>query len=142
MTSHDFSSIKSPPKFDGLNYSIQEVKMTLFLKSLEFRVAKVVTKKLIEPHDNEDIWSEATAKNYETNAEAQYALTQALNDDNLSRVVYCKSIFEVWNDLIITHEGTSQVKRSKTNFLCSQYENFYMLTIRLLMKFLLSLLNY
>ena len=28
---------------------------------------------------------------------------------------------------VITHEGTSQVKKSKINFLHSQYENFYML---------------
>jgi len=34
MASHDFSSIKSPPKFDGLNFSISKVKMNLFLKSL------------------------------------------------------------------------------------------------------------
>ena len=32
----------------------------------------------------------------------------------------------MWNDLIITHEGTSQVKRSKIDLLHSQYENFYM----------------
>jgi len=29
--------------------------------------------------------------------------------------------------LIITHKGTSQVKRSKIDLLRSQYENFYML---------------
>ena len=31
------------------------------------------------------------------------------------------------DDLIVTHEGTSQVKRSKIDLLCFQYENFYML---------------
>ena len=31
-----------------------------------------------------------------------------------------------WNDVIITHEGTSQVKRSKIDLLHSQYKNFYM----------------
>ena len=50
-----------------------------------------------------------------------------MNDDDLSHVINCKSTYEVWNDLIITHEGTSQVKRSKIDLLCSQYENFYML---------------
>jgi len=49
-----------------------------------------------------------------------------LNDDNLSRVINCKSTYEVWNDLIITHDDTSQVKRSKIDLLCSQYEIFYM----------------
>ena len=98
--------------------------MNLFLKSLEVRVAKAITKKLIELHGDEDTWSEATAKDYEANAKVQYALIQALNDDDLSRVINCKSTYEVWNDLINTHEGTSQVKRSKVDLLRSQYENF------------------
>ena len=49
MTSHDFSSIKSPPKFDGLNFPIWKVKMNLLLKSLGVRVAKAITKEFVEP---------------------------------------------------------------------------------------------
>jgi len=75
MASKDFSSIKSALKFNGLNFSIWKVKITLFLKSLGFRVAKAVTKEFVEPHGDEDIWSEATAKNYEANVKAQYART-------------------------------------------------------------------
>ena len=101
--------------------------MTLFLKSIGVRVAKAITKEFVEFHGDEDRWSEATAKHYKVNAKAQYALTQALNDDDLSHLINCKSAYEVWNDLIITHEGTSQVKRTKIDLLCSQYENFYML---------------
>jgi len=127
MASVDFSSIKSPPKFDRLNFPIWKVKMNLFLKSLRVRVAKSITKEFIEPHSDENTWSEATAKDYEANAKAQYALTQALNEDDLSRIINCKSTYEVWNVLIITLEGTSQVKRSKIDLLRSQYENFYML---------------
>jgi len=37
----------------------------------------------------------ATAKDYEANAKTQYALTQALNDDDLSRVINYKSAYEV-----------------------------------------------
>ena len=65
--------------------------MSLFLNSLRVRVAKTITKEFIEPHGDEDTCSEATAKNYEANAKAQDALTQALNDDDLSRVINCKS---------------------------------------------------
>ena len=64
MVSHDFSNIKSPLKFYRLNFPIWMVKMNLFLKSLGFRVAKDITKEFIEPHGNEDTWSEATAKEY------------------------------------------------------------------------------
>jgi len=42
-------------------------------------------------------------------------------------MINCKSVYEVWNDLIVTHEGTSQIKRSKIYLLSSQYEIFYML---------------
>ena len=42
-------------------------------------------------------------------------------------MINCKSAYEVWNDLIITHEGISQVRRSKIDLLHSQYENFYTL---------------
>jgi len=90
FASHDFSSIKSPPKFDGLNFPIWKVKMNLFLKSLGVKVSKAITKEFVEPQGDEDTWSEATAKNHEANL-IQYALTQALNDDDLSCVINCKS---------------------------------------------------
>ena len=70
MASHDFSRIKSQPKFDGLNFPIWKVKMNLFLKSLGVRVAKAITKKFVKPHGDEDRWSEETVKDYEANAKA------------------------------------------------------------------------
>ena len=103
------------------------MKLTLFLKSLGFKAAKVITKEFVEPHDHEKSWSKATSKDYSANTKTQYALKQALNNDGLSRVINCKSAYEVWNDLIITHEGTSQVKHYKIDLLHSQYENIYML---------------
>ena len=75
MASHDFSSIKAPHKFDGLNFHIWKVKINLFLKSLGVRVDKAITKEFIEPLGDEDTWSEATAKDYEANIKAQYTLT-------------------------------------------------------------------
>ena len=41
--------IKTPPKFDGLNFPIWKVKMTVFLQSLGSRVAKAVTNPLVHP---------------------------------------------------------------------------------------------
>ena len=79
----------------------------MVLKSLGYCVAKVIIKEYVEPYGDEDTWSDYTAKDYEANTKAQYALTQVLNDDDLSRVITCKSAYKVWNDLIITHEGTS-----------------------------------
>ena len=102
------------------------------------RVVKAITKKFVEPYGDEDTWSETTARDYGDNTKAQYALTQALNDDDLSRIINCESAYEVWNDLIITHEGTLHVKRSKVDLLRSQYENFYMLESECIVRCLLS----
>ena len=48
--------------------------MNLFLKSLGVRVAKAITKEFIEPHGDEEIWSEATARDYEANAKTQLCI--------------------------------------------------------------------
>ena len=47
-------NIKTPPKFDGLNFSIWKVRMTIFLQSLGSLVAKSLTKPFSEPVGEED----------------------------------------------------------------------------------------
>ena len=111
-----------------------------FLKFLGVKVAKSITKEFVEPHGDEDTWSEAAAKDYESNTKAQYALTQVFNDDDLSRVVNCKSAFEVWNDLLITYKGMSQIKNLKLTCFILNMRIFICLIINRLMKcFLTSL---
>jgi len=63
---------------------------------------------------------------FDANAKAHYALLQVLNDDDIARVIHCKSTYEIWSHLVATHEGTSQVKRAKIDLLRSQCENFTM----------------
>ena len=79
--------IKIPPKFDGLNFSMWKVKMTVFLQSLRSRVAKAVIKPFSALLGDEDTWSNIATKELDANARAQYALTQALNEDDLSRII-------------------------------------------------------
>lgn len=38
--------------------------------------------------------------------------------------LHCKFVYEIWSHLVVTHEGTSQVKWAKIDLLRSQYENF------------------
>ena len=67
----------------------------LFLQSLGSRIAKAVTKPVSLPDGNEDTWSEISSKEFDANAKAHYTLLQALNDDDLSRVIHYKSTFEI-----------------------------------------------
>jgi len=59
-------------------------------------------------------------------AKAHYALLQALNDDDIARIILCKSAYEIWPHLVVTHKGTSQAKKAKIDLLRFQYENFAM----------------
>ena len=46
--------------------------------------------------------------------------------DEYFRVSNCKSNKEMWDTLRLTHEGTTDVKRSRTNALTYEYELFRM----------------
>ena len=81
--------------------------MSVFLKSLGRDIHLAIENEFKEP----ETFDEVSLKSYEANAKATYALMQALNDDDLSRVIYCKSAYEIWASLITTHEGTDQVKK-------------------------------
>ena len=103
-----------------------KVNVTVFLQSLGNRVAKVVTKPFSVPDGDEDTWSEIATKEFDANTKAHYSYLQALNDDDIARVIHCKSAHEIWSHLVVTHEGTSQVKRANVDLFHSQYENFSM----------------
>ena len=118
--------IKTPPKFNSLNFPIWEIKVTVFLQSLGSWVTKAVTKPFSVPTGDEDTWSDIATKEFDANAKAHYVLLQALNDDDITRVFHCKSDYEICSHLVVSHEGTSQVKRAKIDLLRSQYENFTM----------------
>jgi len=66
--------IKTPTKFNGLNFPIWKVKMTMFLQFLGSRVAKTVTKPFSVTVGDEDTWSDIATKEFDANAKAHYAL--------------------------------------------------------------------
>jgi len=100
--------------------------MNIFLQSLGSRVAKSLTKPYSAPQGEEDTWSDLTSLEFEANSKAQNALLSALNEDDLTRVIHCKSVYDIWQHLLVTHEGTLQVKRAKIDLLRSQYKSFKM----------------
>ena len=66
--------IKTPLKFDGLNFPTWKVKITVFLQSLESRVAKAVTKPFNVSIGDVDTWSDNVTKEFDENAKAHYIL--------------------------------------------------------------------
>jgi len=90
------SSMYCPPKFDGFSFPIWKVKMTVFLQYLSSCVAKAISKPFVYPEDDEDSWSDITTRKYDANSKTHYALLQALNDDNISRVIHCTFTYHIW----------------------------------------------
>ena len=67
----------------------------------------MVTKSFSVPESDDDTWYEIATKEFDANAKAHYALLQVLTDDDISRVIYCKSAYKIWSYLVVTYEGSS-----------------------------------
>ncbi|GJR64953.1 hypothetical protein Tco_0011018 [Tanacetum coccineum] len=61
------------------------------------------------------------------NNEATKALYNALSKKEYERIFMCKTAKDIWQLFLITHQGNSQVKDNKINFLVQQYEQFIVL---------------
>jgi hypothetical protein len=58
------------------------------------------------------------------NNEAKMVIYNALPCKEYERIFMCKTAKDIWNSLLITHQGNSQVKDNKIDLLVQQYEQF------------------
>ncbi|GJV53598.1 putative ribonuclease H-like domain-containing protein [Tanacetum coccineum] len=58
------------------------------------------------------------------NNEAKIVIYNALPRKEYERIFMCKTAKEIWDTLLITHQGNSQVKYNKIDLLVQQYEQF------------------
>jgi len=73
-----------------------------------------------------DQWSEEEKRLVQYNLKAKNIITYALGIDEYFRVSNCKHAKDMWDTLQVTHEGTTNVKRSRINTLTHEYELFRM----------------
>ena len=85
---------------------------------------KVVGNTTIEKPREE--WSEEEKRLVQYNLKAKNKITFALGMDKYFKVSNCKSAKDMWDTLQVTHEGTTEVKRSRINTLTHEYELFRM----------------
>ena len=71
-------------------------------------------------------WSEEEKRLVQYNLKAKNIITSALGMDEYFRVSNCKSAKDMWDTLQVTHEDTTDVKRSRINTLTHEYELFRM----------------
>jgi len=68
----------------------------------------------------------AGKKQYETNAKAVNTLLGSLSQSKFVKVMQLKSTKEIWDKIILSYEGDSQVKCAKLQTLRIQYETLKM----------------
>ena len=71
-----------------------------------------------------DEWTDNEKKVVQRDKRAKNILFQSLDDDLFENVVNCKTAQEVWQTLLIMHEGTEEVRENKQSLLVQQYEMF------------------
>ena len=74
----------------------------------------------------EDELTPTELEKHSKNYRAIHLLYCALNAEEFNRISSCRSAKEIWDKLVVTFEGTSQVKQTKINLLLRQYELFRM----------------
>jgi len=55
----------------------------------------------VVPNRDEDTWTNITLKEFEANAIGHYAPLQALNDDDIFRMINSNSAYEIWGNLVV-----------------------------------------
>ncbi|GJR82356.1 hypothetical protein Tco_0153141 [Tanacetum coccineum] len=71
--------------------------------------------------------SDDRKKKLAKNNEAKMVLYNALPKKEYKRIFMCKTAKDIWQSLLITHKGNSQVKDNKIDLLVQQYEQFTIL---------------
>ncbi|GJV12951.1 zf-CCHC domain-containing protein [Tanacetum coccineum] len=71
--------------------------------------------------------SDDLKKKLAKNNEAKMVLYNALPKKKYERIFICKTAKDIWQSLLITHQGNSQVKDNKIDLLVQQYEQFTIL---------------
>ncbi|GKA73118.1 hypothetical protein Tco_0779334 [Tanacetum coccineum] len=71
-----------------------------------------------------EIYEESHKKMISKNDEAKMVLYNALPKKESERFFMCNTAKDVWNSLIITHQGNKQVKDNKIDLFVQKYEEF------------------
>ncbi|XP_021764897.1 uncharacterized protein LOC110729471 [Chenopodium quinoa] len=130
------TSIQRPPYFNGKYYPYWKDKMEIFIQAKNYQVWRIIQVgdyEITKTNANNEVipkpmdeYEKTDFEKLEMNATSKKFLIWGLGPDEHTRVKGCKSAKEIWDLLEVTHEGTSDVKRSKIDILLSQYERFEM----------------
>ncbi|GJW73224.1 zf-CCHC domain-containing protein [Tanacetum coccineum] len=121
-----------------INKSTKDITFKTNVKSKDLDLWHVITYGDFPPVQNNpetkkdeivpfDKQSDDLKKKLAKNNKAKIVIYNALPRKEYERIFMCKTTKEIWNTLLITHQGNSQVKDNKIDLLVQQYEHFTIL---------------
>ncbi|GKF06380.1 hypothetical protein Tco_0037048, partial [Tanacetum coccineum] len=128
-------SMQRPPLFEANSFIYWKNRFETYVKSKDIDLWHIIIdgdyKPIIRntstgrdesvPYERQ---SDEQKKMLSKNNEAKMVLYNALPKKEYERVFMHKTAKEIWNSLVITHQGNSQVKDNKIDLLVQQYEQF------------------
>ncbi|OAY23990.2 hypothetical protein MANES_18G120350v8 [Manihot esculenta] len=135
LNSQEGQSVVRPPFFDGNDFLYWKNRMYYFLKSEGVDLWDIVENgpffltRVIDGNQEQkpkSEWSELEKRRVALNDKAIHILFCALSRSEYNKVCMKSTAKEIWDALVVTHEGTNQVKENKMESLIYQYELFKM----------------
>jgi len=133
------NSIHRPPIFNGEGDHYWKTRMQIFIEAIDLNIWKAIeigpyVPTIVDASANtttekpRDKWTGEDRRRIQYNLKAKNIITSTLGIDEYFRVSNCSNAKEMWYTLQLTHEGITDVKRSRVNTLTHEYELFRMNT--------------
>lgn len=117
-----------PPLFEGKNFQLWKGRFETHAKAQGFKIWKVISEGPLQPkHADPKLWDDKDEETFTINARAKNLIESALWAHEYSRVSRCETAKEIWDKLLATHEGTTQMKDNRTDELIAEFESFHQL---------------
>ncbi|GJS69440.1 zf-CCHC domain-containing protein [Tanacetum coccineum] len=128
-------SMQRPPLFESDGFIYWKNRFETYVKSKDLDLWHVITNgdfppiqfnpetkkdEIVSFHKQNDDLKKKLAKNNE----AKMVIYNALPRKEYERIFMCQTAKEIWDTLLITHQGNNQVKANKIDLLVQQYEQF------------------
>jgi hypothetical protein len=111
------------PQFDGTNFAKWKHMMKAYLTGLSLELWNIVCVGFDDPEDFGNL-TPRDRRNIKRNAQATSILLSALSAQEYNRVNGLEIAKEIWDTLLIAHEGVDKVKKSKINILMAELNRF------------------
>nr|GEY04600.1 zf-CCHC domain-containing protein/DUF4219 domain-containing protein/UBN2 domain-containing protein [Tanacetum cinerariifolium] len=131
-------SMQRPPLFESDGFIYWKNRFETYVKSKDLDLWHVITDGDFSPIQNnpetkkDEIvpshrQNNDLKKKLAKNNKAKMVIYNALPHKKYERIFICQTAKEIWDTLLITHQGNNQVKANKIDFLVQQYEQFMIL---------------